>query len=142
MPPVWVLLLLALLLVWLYVRRRQARTPAPPKSLSRSRHGNKDTAYHAIAIKFEPNACDAAKALAGSRFLAVSAPKLPLAECDAAECCCRFQHYDDRRSGNDRRTPFGSGGKAASGSYEGERRHGPDRRHDDDDLEDYLSPRG
>ena len=58
---------------------------------------------------------------------------LPLNNCDAAKCSCRFVHHEDRRSGKDRRSPFGSGGMGAvTGRFEQERRQGGDRRKHDD----------
>ena len=76
--------------------------------------------------------------MAGRRFLSGAAPQLPLADCDAAECSCRFRHHDDRRSNKDRRSPFlASGLSAASGTYEREKRAGSDRRKSDDD--DFFS---
>lgn len=131
--PVTLLLLLLLLVLWLYIRRRQARADAgteSPPALSRT-----DTAYHAVSIKFRNNACKAAQELEGHRFLSTAAPRLPLSECDAAECSCRFVHHKDRRTGNDRRSPFpATGFIAATGNYEQEQRKGRDRRTGDDDY--------
>ncbi len=118
--------LLVLTLAWLVVRIRNnkaiAKTESSPKP---DRMG----VYHAVAIKYSENACDAAKALTGHRFLANKAPHLPLPECDFPDCRCQFANYDDRRSGNDRRSPFGSGrAPGSTGSYERERRERTDRR--------------
>ena len=40
------------------------------------------------------------------RWLPYLAPRLPLPECDAAACNCRYVHYSDRRSGLDRRATY------------------------------------
>ena len=124
-------IVLVLLIVWLYLRQRRyaAEVNAPPRETDPGK-----TAYHAVSIKFEANACDAAKAMTGRRFLASAAPRLPLPECNVLECRCRFAHHDDRRSGKDRRSPFGARGysPSGSGSFEQERRDGAGRRRDDE----------
>ena len=123
-------IVLVLLIVWLYLRQRryaaEASTPAPKADSAK-------TAYHAVSIKFEANACDAAKAMTGRRFLASAAPRLPLPECNVLECRCRFAHHDDRRSGKDRRSPFAARGYSPSGtgSFEKERRESAGRRESD-----------
>ena len=62
-----------------------------------------------------------------------AAPRLPLPDCDAAECRCLFVHHDDRRSGKDRRSPFAPAGLAGgTGSFQKERRERSDRRKDAD----------
>jgi len=126
-------LLLLLAIAWLVVRVRSRREAmkAPPgkKSL-------KDTSpYHAVSIKFAENACAAARAMSGRRFLSSAAPRLPLPDCDAPECRCAFVHHTDRRTGKDRRSPFAAAGYAPSGtgSYEQERRSRTDRRRDDEE---------
>lgn len=135
--PVTSLLLVLLLLLWLFIRRRASRAaprpaprPAPPASVDRQK-----TAFHAVSIAFGKNACEAARDLAGHRLLSSAAPRLPLPDCDAPECSCRFVHHKDRRSGKDRRSPFGAAGFAgASGTFRQEQRSGRDRRqHRDDD---------
>lgn len=128
------LLLVLLLLVgwWLLSRRagndtgerRRERLERPP--------AKPPTEWHAVAIKTGVYACDAARKLEGRRFLAADAPRLPLADCGRESCECRFQHYADRRTGRDRRSPFASGGVAAgTGNFEHERRRADGRRSDD-----------
>lgn len=125
-------ILVALLLIWLLVRRRNAssseqpQSAAPPVSL-------KSTEFHAVSIRFESNACKAAREMEGRRFLSTAAPRLPLPECDVLDCHCRFMHHKDRRSGRDRRSPFGPGGiGGGTGRHEQEQREGRDRRRTDD----------
>ena len=119
-----------LLLAWLYLRRRSRLADGVEPA---TETGSDDTAYHAVSIKFEANACDAAKAMTGRRFLATAAPRLPLPDCNVLECRCRFAHHDDRRSGKDRRSPFGARGYSPSGtgSFEQERRESSGRREND-----------
>jgi hypothetical protein len=61
------------------------------------------TPYRGIGVKPGQPCCVEAKQLRGLRFLSASAPKLPLPGCQAAECHCRYLHFADRRSGDDRR---------------------------------------
>jgi hypothetical protein len=117
-----------LLVLWLLVRRRNATMtrkaePAAP------RVSQKSTEFHAVSIRFESNACKAAREMEGRRFLSTAAPRLPLPECDVLECNCRFIHHKDRRSGRDRRSPFGPGGiGGGTGKFVQEQREGRDRR--------------
>ncbi len=120
------------LLAWLGLRRRAAaRQQQPARPAARKRIEN--TAYHAVSIKFSKDACAAAKGLTGRRFLANEAPRLPLPDCDAGQCQCHFTHHPDRRSGKDRRSPFGRGAiGGGTGRFDRERRGTPDRRRDAD----------
>lgn len=125
-------ILLLLISIWWLLRARRARlNEAAGLALQRR---TKKTAYHAVSIRFQPDACNAAKAMAGRRFLATAPPKLPLPDCDATKCRCRFAHHDDRRSGKDRRSPFSpTQTMTGSGSYLEEQRNGGDRRRKDVD---------
>jgi len=125
--------LLALAVVWLVVRIRQNK--AATKAESRPDPTDRGK-YQAVAIKYAENACDAAKAMTGRRFLANAAPRLPLPECNFPECRCQFAHYKDRRANRDRRSPFAPAGATdGTGSYEKERRERTDRRKESDDYE-------
>jgi len=124
---------LALLAVWFVLRKRRDTGPQKPDRRTSAAKTSGSTQYHAVSIRFEADACPAAKELQGRRFLSNEAPSLPLPECRAVTCRCHFMHHEDRRSGKDRRSPFGAGGLAgATGRYEKERRQQDDRRADDD----------
>ena len=125
------LVVIAVLLVaiWWLVRKRRAANEA--KAAPRFQPRSKKTAYHAVSIAFQSDACDAARSMAGRRFLATAAPKLPLPDCDAEKCRCRFAHHDDRRSGRDRRSPFSPGQVGGTGRFEREKRVGTGRRAED-----------
>lgn len=125
--------LLVLAIAWLFVRVRQNKAAA----VAESRPSTKDSGtFHAVAIKYSENVCDAAKAMTGRRFLSTAAPRLPLPECDLLECHCKFAHYDDRRKGRDRRSPFAPGGPTGvTGSFQQERREKTDRRKEDDQYD-------
>ena len=124
-----------LLIVWLFVRHRskteEMQEPASLRDTSR-------TAFHAVSIKFDSNACAAAKEMEGRRFLSNAAPRLPLPDCHSLDCRCRFLHHKDRRANKDRRSPFATTGySGGTGSFEKERRDRNDRRKDAD-LDDFL----
>ena len=128
----WAFIVVALLLVWLLIRRRNASPKERPEAAA-PRVSQKSTEFHAVSIRFESNACKAAREMEGCRFLSTAAPRLPLPECDVLECNCRFSHHKDRRSGRDRRSPFGPGGVGGgTGRYEQEQRKGGDRRKTED----------
>lgn len=123
------LIIVAVLLgAWLLLRRRNRRRE---NSAPQQAPQPKNTAYHAVSIRFDEQACDAAREMSGRRFLSSASPRLPLPDCDAAACSCRFVHHDDRRSGKDRRSPFAAAGfGGGTGSFQKERRERPDRRSD------------
>ena len=123
-----VLLLIAILVLFRRQSTKQAARPERPRP-SASETSSK---FHAVSIRYAAGACNAAIAMEGRRFLSSAAPKLPLPECDAAECKCRFRHHDDRRSGKDRRNTWTQGmGGGATGPYLKEQRTGKDRRRSD-----------
>ena len=79
--------LLVLTVAWLVVRIRQNKAAV----IAESKPAAKDSGtFHAVAIKCSDNACDAAKAMTGRRFLSGAAPRLPLPECDFLECSCQI----------------------------------------------------
>jgi len=133
--PLMALLLVLLLVVWLFIRHRQSLSAEESKPAQRT--NSPKIAYHAVSLKFSSSACEAAKELEGRRFLSSAAPRLPLPECEALECSCRFVHHKDRRTGKDRRSPFGSSGLGGgTGKFDQEQRSRKDRRASDD--EDFL----
>ncbi len=124
--------LLAALLIWIYLRLNQNQGRSSQSANDRQLPSPGRGAYHAVAIRFPEHACNAAKRLAGERFLASESPDLPLKDCDASNCECYFAHYDDRRSGYDRRSPFDpTVGSSGTGIHEIERRQSGGRREDD-----------
>lgn len=136
-------LVAVLLLLWYLLMRRSKGSAATEQARLERRQSDAHGEFHAVSIKFDADACLYAKALQGRRYLASEAPDLPLKNCDAADCNCRFVHHTDRRSGKDRRSPFGSGGAGAvTGRFEQERRQGGDRRghRDDSDSDSDQKP--
>jgi hypothetical protein len=59
---------------------------------------HRSTPWHAVSIVTGRWCCEAARHVLGSRYLSREAPRLPLAECSAAEhCTCLYKHHGDRR---------------------------------------------
>jgi len=86
--------------------------------------------YHAVAIRCPTNACAAARDSEGERHLSSRAPLLPLNECDRPDQCeCRYQHYEDRRTGS--RRGSGHGPSIHDKSEYVERRLAKGRREED-----------
>jgi hypothetical protein len=87
------------------LRRRLAATGSPNPHATRPKAPHwspplpapKTRRWHAVSVEPGHNACRAAHAIEGVRFLAAEAPKLPLADCDAKQCTCHYRHFDDRR---------------------------------------------
>jgi hypothetical protein len=76
------------------------RSPAdaPDRIADNSRHLYISNKWHAVSVTLCPRACAAARKFHGIRFLSEDAPVLPLSDCRAPLCTCRFQHHQDRRS--------------------------------------------
>ena len=128
------LIAVLVLLVLLWFVRRNARKENVRPDEHRKAATVKNTRFHAVSIRFTPNACQAAKNMEGRRFLSSAAPKIPLPDCDADVCECKFKHHADRRARSDRRNPWGQGlGGASTGNYPKEQRKGRDRRKSDSD---------
>ena len=58
--------------------------------------------YPAVKVRSGRKACRGALAVGDHMILARDAPPLPLEGCDAEQCSCRYEHFDDRRQ-EDRR---------------------------------------
>ena len=71
---------------------------APKRIADGSRHHYITNKWHAVSIALCPRACGAARKAHGMRFLSADAPVLPLPDCRAPLCTCRFRHHQDRRS--------------------------------------------
>jgi hypothetical protein len=77
--------------------KSHARGSAAPKA---------DPRFRAVSIRPGEGCCEAANQFGKLRFLSAKAPRLPLPECTAATCNCRYVHFADRRSGRDRRARY------------------------------------
>lgn len=104
---------------WLMPRSRA------PRAAPVSRPSKTGGRFGGVEIRTRSDACRAAHALEGQRFLAKDAPALPLPNCSAAKCTCTFTKLPDRRT-EGRRLDFG--GLSASQFLATNRRTKRDRR--------------
>jgi len=135
------LLIAALLVAVVYVlmKRRNAKNEArtPLNTLTGKAKNavpqGEGKPFKATSIITGPDACDAALALADKLYLDSdkSTPNLPLPNCTAPRCRCKYSHHPDRRNPDgDRR--FGS--MIRSGRYalgQDDRRASKGRRSED-----------
>ena len=123
-----VALAVLVILFFLQKKRSVASNVRPTDKLDARQ--KQSTKFHAVSLKYANNACQAAKDIQGRRYLSSAAPRVPLAECDASACRCRFTHHEDRRNRENRRSPIGQG-FGSTGGYVGDDQRDPaDRRSD------------
>jgi hypothetical protein len=90
---------------------------------------SEDSAYAAVSVSCGESACCRAEAIAGIRFLIDEAPRLPMPDCTAETCTCRYFHFRDRRSFlSNRRSGTGLERVPPKALFEQDRRRGPNRR--------------
>ena len=88
--------------------------------------------YRSVSIVCDSNGCDAAKTLADKQFLTYEAPLVPLPDCTAANCACKYFHYQDRRNQTtDRRAPIALTTDTSEQGDGKERRNNNGRRRSD-----------
>lgn len=131
-----IIVAIVLIAAYLFDRNRRSRANVRPDELQK--HNSKSNSeFHAVSLKCEQNACQVAKDMRGRRFLSSAAPRIPLPECDARECSCRFVHYQDRRKRENRRSPFGEGSFLGIGKEKTrrEQRENSERRSKNSDID-------
>lgn len=64
--------------------------------------------FHCVHIICTKDSCQFALNIAYSPYLSDEAPILPVENCTAEKCTCRYKHHKDRRSNEDRRFYFES----------------------------------
>jgi hypothetical protein len=74
----------------------ETKIDVEPGAPAKARRGSIQP-WHAVTITASSRSCAAAQACKGKRFLSKDAPRLPLAECDATRCECKYRHFADRR---------------------------------------------
>lgn len=72
--------------------------------------------------------CRVARILESQRFLTDEIPKLPLEQCDLAECCCTYKLFDDRRTDERRLSDFSYDALSEMRTVDNQRNGGRDRR--------------
>ena len=127
-----VLVLGALLLLKARLSAPDSTKPKRSQREKLSRHSQKripdNSPYSAVSIEYSGEACPAVRKMEGQRFLAKEAPITPLSECNCPKCRCRYRHYSDRRSVEDRRDPIERGRQPLEFQGAGERRSLQERR--------------
>lgn len=88
------------------LRRSPEPKPARGSGIASSTSGDSDVRYRAVSIRPGEESCESARQFGKMRFLCAKAPRLPVPECDAPTCNCRYVHHADRRSGHDRRSVY------------------------------------
>lgn len=131
-----VAIVILILAIYLFGRTKATTRKRPPRP-NKLGTAQPDSQFHAVSLEISGNACDAAQAIAGKRFLSNAAPQLPLPECDVGNCGCRYTHHKDRRVGVDRRKQYRKVLIGEQGPPIKEKRHRGDRRNDD--PEDFFS---
>lgn len=131
----WIVLIVLLVAAFVAARRmtgsQSKKTPQRPVATATAISSHSQ--FHAVSIKFSGNACEAARAMQGKRFLSSAAPRIPLPECNVLECKCRFVHFKDRRNSDDRRGSSLGSNTGNTGEHAEEQRQGQDRRTDPPD---------
>lgn len=133
-----IVLIVVLIAIAVMAMRHRAADNKRPKTADRRNLSKTGSQFHAVSIQFADSACEAAKALEAQRILASEVPRIPLPECDAPDCKCRFRHHQDRRRREDRRGQTSQNMLGTTGGYSGKERRFRDRR-SDDDPEDFFS---
>lgn len=131
-------LIVVLIALGVMAVRNKATTNKRPQKEDRRKLAKTGSQFHAVSIQFADNACEAAKALEGQRILASEVPQVPLPECKAPQCKCRFRHHQDRRHSEDRRGSIPQDMLGTTGGYSGKERRFRERR-SDDEPEDFFS---
>lgn len=75
--------------------------------------------------------CNAVRKIAGQRFLSHEVPVLPLDGCDAADCQCTYQLFEDRRTQIRRASGATGGDTTPLRIWDDRNSSSPGRRHED-----------
>lgn len=82
----------------------QRRKPDHAGDAKKALHKKPINDFASVELRCGRNACKSARGLSGQPVLAVEAPVLPLANCDAPTCQCSYRKTEDRRQETGRRT--------------------------------------
>jgi len=125
-----VIAIIILVVSILLFRRTRATTKKRPPDPDQPGKVQPYSGYHAVSLENLSDACAAAYAIEGERFLPSAAPHLPLPECDAPVCNCLYVHHNDRRRSGNRRQGWTSS-VGDTGAAMKEQRGGGGRRSND-----------
>ena len=82
------------------------RTSTKARKTTLKSDRSETTRWRSVEIRPGLIACRGVSKIANKVFLASEAPSLPLGTCSEKTCQCKYLHLDDRRSGEDRRSPI------------------------------------
>lgn len=81
-----------------FLARLTGKQAAPSKKAAND-SSYESSKYRSVQVTVNTDVCcEAARAIAGQRFLSNDVPKLPLDGCDVHNCQCTYKLYDDRRT--------------------------------------------
>ena len=91
---------ISLMIAYWFLKPRKKQQPRRARMEIRTDTKKRIGTYHAVSVKPGGCGCEAVNAMRGERFLTNGGrvPNLPVADCTAINCTCRYVHYDDRRS--------------------------------------------
>ena len=119
---------IALVVLYVFLKHNTKKSKSPSVK-QQQKNTSQSTKFHAVSLQSMVHACKAAKDMEDKRFLSNTAPRLPLAECDALECNCKYIHYQDRRTNEFRRSPYQNNfGDEGFGQLEEDKRKQKERR--------------
>lgn len=82
----------------LFDRFRRKSAAATPEPAEHGETQREVKPYRSVQIiSKDDDCCQAVRDLQGQRYLMSQVPMLPLALCDAEQCHCTYQRFDDRR---------------------------------------------
>ncbi|MBM4197361.1 MAG: hypothetical protein FJ197_09760 [Gammaproteobacteria bacterium] len=116
------------LVVQFHRRRDLARATVVSGLVARKEAVRPSNPFAAVSVRPCDDPCNAVLQMNHVRYLAVRAPRLPVAGCDKQQCDCRYQRHADRRSPGDRRDNFARFGGLMPNSSKNRRKDGNDRR--------------
>lgn len=95
------------LVVQLQRRRDMARAGVGATPVARAAAARPHHPFAAVSVRpCADRPCAAVLQIQEQRFLALRAPKLPVADCTRKQCGCRYVRHADRRVPSDRRDNF------------------------------------
>jgi len=102
-------LAIAAVVAAIWFRFRRGVKPAAPVAKPAAKvEWDPEPSYSAVSIKLGPDACTAARSIAGEHFSPQDAPRLPLESCDQVrQCDCGYNRETERREAGRRRADDG-----------------------------------
>ncbi len=109
-------------------RRDVVRATVVSGQMTRKEAARPANPFAAVSIRPCNHPCQAVLQMNHVRYLAVRAPRLPVAGCERGECDCRYIRHADRRAPGDRRDNFSHFGGMMPNAKKERRDEKTDRR--------------